>query len=214
MNFKQKYLKYKTKYTMLKNQICENCWRLRFDSNTGEPYYRNIETGLTIKDWSSRKIDPQTNMKYQHNYIFEYNSVGQHLIQSKQSKKYAPIPFALNAKDFWEIKTPEELGLNGIPINKIDGDKIPGTSSVKIDGDKIPGEELNDIPINKIDGDELNKFKNNIKLLPDGDINGILGSAGGKDKKHLIPNRFIVEKTNIKDFKIYPTLFKKDANDL
>lgn len=46
--YKNKYFKYKNKYLMLKNKIGGG-WNLKFNTQTGEPYYYNEETKKKLK---------------------------------------------------------------------------------------------------------------------------------------------------------------------
>jgi len=221
--FKQKYLKYKQKYLLLKNQ--KGCgWILKFDTSTGEPYYQNGDN--IQKGWSKRKkindsnsfeipqvlIIPSPNSNWKSEDYDDYydNDTGDfNLINKNDGKLFFSSffqnngePWGKNAKLLWEIKTPEELGL-------------------------IEEKEIFDIniPLKNITGDELSKIiENNKSLNPDG-INDYslnddnfylpLGSTiRNKENKIFRPNRFLIRKEIGGAIKVYPTLYLENVNDL
>ena len=59
MDFKEKYLKYKSKYFALKNQIGSGPWTLFFQETDGRPYYESIY-GKKIWAGKDEQISPQT----------------------------------------------------------------------------------------------------------------------------------------------------------
>lgn len=219
MNYKEKCLKYKSKYFALKNQIGSGPWTLFFQETDGRPYYESIY-GKKIWAGKDEQISPQTivttvktdpetgyvilrprfNNEYEDDhdiyYVDRYDKItGENFELNVKNNKTRKFPDSKkNARELWEIKSIDQIkymnNAKYVEVNNIDTHKDPlDTSLIRISGD-----------IEEIQGEELEKFISNnndqdglyIGSVPNAYLR--LGSQNvyPDSKKIFVPNRFAI----------------------
>ena len=221
MDFKEKYLKYKSKYFALKNQIGSGPWTLFFQETDGRPYYESIY-GKKIWAGKDEQISPQTlvttvktdpetghvilrprfNNEYDDDhdiyYVDRYDKItGENFelnVKNNKTRKFTNLK--KNARELWEIKSIDQIkymnNAKYVEVTNIDTHKDPlDTSLIRISGD-----------IEEIQGEELEKLISNNNDQEGLYIKGVsvpnayfrLGSINvyPGSKKIFIPNRFAI----------------------